>query len=175
MAGFLSSSIWLKIAFIGLCLASVLFVIGFATVAWMSYDHPQLDYGLWKTRYCSGRQCQETEVDNRLLRTLQLDGQAKDWYRASQVMECFGLVCMLIALILLFVFVFAESCRRRNILIAIIALIFAAVVFMIIGISVFATKFENRGGSVGWSMGLAIASAIFAFVSDIMLVLELKK
>lgn len=49
------------------------------------------------------------------------------------------------------------------------------VVFMIIGISVFATKFENRGGTVGWSMGLAIASAIFAFVSDIMLVLELKK
>lgn len=77
MAGFLSSSIWLKIAFIGLCLASVLFVIGFATVAWMAADRG-LDYGLWKIRQCSFMRCSETEVNNNALRRLEYNyGDAK--------------------------------------------------------------------------------------------------
>ncbi|KAJ8308485.1 hypothetical protein KUTeg_013359 [Tegillarca granosa] len=58
MAGWNSSSTFLKIALICLSLGLVLFVIGFATNSWVSgwtYHRYQLTFGLWKYHYCPPR------------------------------------------------------------------------------------------------------------------------
>lgn len=49
-----------------------------------------------------------------------------------------------------------------------------SVLFIVIGIAVFGGKMEQMGYSVGWSMGLAIAGVVLAFLAGIMEVLELR-
>lgn len=49
-----------------------------------------------------------------------------------------------------------------------------SVLFIVIGIAVFGEKMEQMGYSVGWSMGLAIAGVVLAFLAGIMEVLELR-
>lgn len=44
---------------------------------------------------------------------------------------------------------------------------------MVIGFIVFATKYEEKGYEVGWSMGVAIAGCICTFVAGIMCVLQI--
>ncbi|OWF46633.1 uncharacterized protein LOC110455464 isoform X2 [Mizuhopecten yessoensis] len=168
MAGWNTSSTWMKIALICLCLGLLLFVIAFATTGWMVYTAYGYDRanGLWEFKDCTGRGCVSGDVNpNRLM---------NDWYRATQAMECFGLICIVIATFLLLLYFFVASCKRRNALLATIVFTFASVGFIVIGIAIFASKFDNYGYEVGWSMGLAIAAAILAFVAGIMEVLEIK-
>ncbi|KAJ8309391.1 hypothetical protein KUTeg_014265 [Tegillarca granosa] len=100
--------------------------------------------------------------------------QITNWFRATQALECLGLLCMGIALLILFLYFFVSQCKRRKAMIAIILLTFASVIFIVIGIAVFATKFEDRGYDISWSMGLAIAGAVFAFVAGVMEIIELR-
>ena len=44
---------------------------------------------------------------------------------------------------------------------------------MVIGFIVFATKYEEKGLDIGWSMGVAIAGCICTFVAGIMCVLQI--
>ena len=44
---------------------------------------------------------------------------------------------------------------------------------MVIGFIVFATKYEEKGMDIGWSMGVAIAGCICTFVAGIMCVLQI--
>ena len=48
-----------------------------------------------------------------------------------------------------------------------------AVFCMVIGFIVFATKYEEHGMEIGWSMGVAMAGCILTFVAGIMCVLQI--
>lgn len=52
--------------------------------------------------------------------------------------------------------------------------LYFSVLFIVIGMAVFGGKMNDMGYSIGWSMGLAIAGAVLAFLAGIMEVLELR-
>lgn len=62
----------------------------------------------------------------------------------------------------------------QNILLTFVIYTYFSVLFIVIGIAVFGGKMEQMGYSVGWSMGLAIAGVVLAFLAGIMEVLELR-
>lgn len=48
-----------------------------------------------------------------------------DWFKACQALETLGLIALLLAFIILFLYMFVESCRGRNALMAIMMCTFA--------------------------------------------------
>ncbi|XP_060569337.1 uncharacterized protein LOC132727774 [Ruditapes philippinarum] len=171
--GFNTTSVWIKVAFICLLLALVLFVIGFATISWMtSYNYA---LGLWKTKSCyntirhyDGR-CRTSSITSAWLK---LAGW-EDWFRATQAFECIGLICLGMALLIMFLFVFVDSMKKRSPLLAVIFFCFGAVLAMVIGFLILGLKLDHL--DIGWSMGLAIAGCILTFVAGVMSVIDLKK
>ncbi|XP_052768276.1 uncharacterized protein LOC128208757 [Mya arenaria] len=173
--GFNTASVWLKVSVVCLALATLVFVIGFATVSWMSYGgaYGSSDYGLWRHSGCDRSRCWSYKISG-----YWLDVQGwEDWYQATRAFECVGLICLGLALLITFLFVFVDRCKKRSALIATIVFTFAAVLAMVIGFLIFALKFDDVHAAygVGWSMGLAIAGAILAFIAGVFLVIELKK
>ncbi|KAK3603061.1 hypothetical protein CHS0354_015754 [Potamilus streckersoni] len=175
--GFNTASIWIKVALAALALGSLLFTIGYATVAWMTYTaaHVDDDYGLWRHSYCSQQRC----TDDRLTAPyLRLRGWT-DWYQATQAFETMGLICILLALLIILLFVFIDRMRKRSPLIAIIVFCFAAVVFMVIGFIIINVKFDSvhlyNPYGIGWSQGLAISGCVCAFIAGIMSIIDLKQ
>ncbi|XP_050406769.2 uncharacterized protein LOC126822065 [Patella vulgata] len=166
MASLRSASIWLKVALATLIIAVILFIVAFATSAWMTHTYRQnyQSIGLWKYRKCGGSTCNEGRIGYRW---------GTDFHHATQAMETLGLIALLLSLLILLLYMFVDSCRRRNALIVTIVFIFVSVFFIVVGIAVCADKYEERGFSIGWSMGLAIAAAIFDFVAGVMCVLQL--
>ncbi|KAK7103513.1 uncharacterized protein [Littorina saxatilis] len=166
---FRTISTWLKIALVCLSLGVLLFVIGFATESWVVVDSGHhrgyVVFGLWKTKDCrTSYACSTHKYDNRYL---------QDYHKATQAMECLGLIGMLLAFLLLLLYVFVDSCRRREALLATIFFLFGAVVCMVIGFIVFATHYENYSSDIGWSMGVAIAGCILTFIAGVMCVLQI--
>nr|KAG5687173.1 hypothetical protein BaRGS_033060 [Batillaria attramentaria] len=99
--------------------------------------------------------------------------QTNNFHKATQALECIGLIAVFLALLLLLLYCFVDSCRRREALTATIFFIFGAVLCMVIGIIVFATKYEEIGYEIGWSMGVAIAGVICTFIAGVFCVLQL--
>ncbi|XP_021361291.1 uncharacterized protein LOC110455464 isoform X1 [Mizuhopecten yessoensis] len=171
-------TVWLKIGLALQLVSTILFIVGFSTDVWIFAtfrEDARREYGLWRylfytysSRYEDMGAIRANIGNNAIVIT------RSDWYRATQAMECFGLICIVIATFLLLLYFFVASCKRRNALLATIVFTFASVGFIVIGIAIFASKFDNYGYEVGWSMGLAIAAAILAFVAGIMEVLEIK-
>ncbi|WAR19101.1 hypothetical protein MAR_000939 [Mya arenaria] len=124
--GFNTASVWLKVSVVCLALATLVFVIGFATVSWMSYGgaYGSSDYGLWRHSGCDRSRCWSYKISGYWL-------DVQGW----------------------------------------------EVLAMVIGFLIFALKFDDVHAAygVGWSMGLAIAGAILAFIAGVFLVIELKK
>ncbi|XP_064603264.1 uncharacterized protein LOC135468774 [Liolophura sinensis] len=175
MAGLRTASTWLRISLVMLILAIILFVVGFATVYWIEaewYKHdPRLrgksfwSYGLWEQRICMKQNfigCYNAKNSNQ-----------PAWFHAAQAMECLGLICLVLAFIILILYTCVTSMRRRNPLILAIILTFLAVAFIVIGVAIFVTKFDTIYFDVGWSLALAIAAAVCTFVSGILSLLEL--
>ncbi|KAL8619788.1 hypothetical protein ACOMHN_025874 [Nucella lapillus] len=164
-----SLSTWMKLALVFLSLGVLLFVVGFATESWMvsrgyvDRYHTKLHKGLWKHKDCTRSRCTSYSY-----------GAMEDFERATQAMESIGLVSMLLAFLLLLLYVFVDSCRRREAMLATIFFIFGAVVAMVIGFIIFATKWEERGLEIGWSLGVAIAGCILTFVAGVMCVLHIQ-
>ncbi|XP_076463679.1 transmembrane protein 47-like [Babylonia areolata] len=163
---FRTLSTWMKLALVFLSLGVLLFVIGFATNSWMesrTYRYGRIYKGLWKDKECSGSRCRS--YDNRY---------REDFEKATQAMECIGLIGMLMGFLLLLLYVCVDSCRRREAMLAIIFFLFGAVVAMVIGFVVYATKLEERGYQIGWSMGVAIGGCICTFIAAVMCVLHIQ-
>nr|XP_011413429.2 uncharacterized protein LOC105318180 isoform X5 [Crassostrea gigas] len=131
-------------------------------------------FGLWHFRRCGGfrinGECNKGELQQTDIQYFGAEG----WFRLTQAVECLGLICMVIALLILLLYFFVSSCKQRKALYAIILFTFLSVLFIVIGIAVFGGKMEQMGYSVGWSMGLAIAGVVLAFLAGIMEVLELR-
>ncbi|XP_062587244.1 uncharacterized protein LOC134248873 isoform X3 [Saccostrea cucullata] len=170
-----TASINLKLALVSLTLALILFIVGFSSIYWLQIERPEenyLDsYGLWIHYRCEDpRGCHEDPMNSVYLGNKEWTG----WFRLTQAVECLGLICMVVALLILLLYFFVSSCKQRKALYAIILFTFLSVLFIVIGIAVFGGKMDKMGYSVGWSMGLAIAGAILAFFAGIMEVLELR-
>lgn len=155
-----SSSKWINIAFGALTLGLLLFVIGFSTNYWAVRNPNHL--GLWQSHMCYRYGCRDFS---------NVSSNNADWFKACQALETLGLIALLLAFIILFLYMFVESCRGRNALMAIMMCTFAGVAFVIIGIIIFNTKKGYQMYNIGWSMGLAIAGAIFSFIAGIMVVM----
>ncbi|KAL4238138.1 Lens fiber membrane intrinsic protein [Mactra antiquata] len=168
---FKTSSIWVKVGFICLILGTILFVIGFATTAWMviNYRGKSDEYGLWRHIHCPLRgSCRTTKITERWL---------DSWistapYRATRALESIGLGCQLLALFIMILFVFVDRAKRRSPLIAIVVFCILGAICMAVGFVVFALEYNMR--DVGWSMGVAITGCVLTFVAGIMGILELK-
>ncbi|KAL4238366.1 Lens fiber membrane intrinsic protein [Mactra antiquata] len=169
---FNTSSIWIKVGFICLILGTILFVIGFATTAWMvidSYRGHSDEYGLWRHKSCPYiGTCTSQKITERWLDSW----TSRDSYRATRAFESIGLGCQLLALFIMILFVFVDRAKRRSPLIAIVVFCIVGAVCMAIGFVIFAMEFDRR--DVGWSMGVAIAGCVLTFVAGIMGILELK-
>ncbi|XP_048735262.1 uncharacterized protein LOC125650773 isoform X1 [Ostrea edulis] len=166
----------LKLALVSLTFALQLFIIGFSTIYWVKIEisdyRNYLDsYGLWVHYRCEDpRGCHEDPLNSVYLGNIGWTG----WFRLTQAVECLGLICMVVALLLLLLYFFVSSCKQRKALYAIILFTFLSVLFIVIGMAVFGGKMNDMGYSIGWSMGLAIAGAVLAFLAGIMEVLELR-
>lgn len=186
--GFNTASVWIKVALFCLVLSVVLFVIGFATISWMSNDGRDYhgygwtdDWGLWRRKTCEYRRgCLSEKLNTRVLTFYGLE----DSHRAVQAFESMGLICIAMALLIMLLFVFIDRMRKRSPLIAIIVFTFAAVVFMVIGFIVMATQFDSddyrrRRGMISlsphWSMWIAIVGCVLAFISGVMCVIDLNR
>ncbi|XP_022335113.2 uncharacterized protein LOC111131736 isoform X3 [Crassostrea virginica] len=166
----------LKLGLVLLSIALVLFVVGFSSSFWVKRDLPNVTnyrdtYGLWAHNKCEEpRGCHEDSINSVYLENRSWTG----WFRLTQAVACLGLICMVVALLILLLYFFVSSCKQRKALYAIILFTFLSVLFIVIGIAVFGGKMEQMGYSVGWSMGLAIAGVVLAFFAGIMEVLELR-
>ncbi|XP_063425863.1 uncharacterized protein LOC134709641 isoform X2 [Mytilus trossulus] len=166
MDGCGKSLILLILSLVTLCCSLILFIIGLFTVSWMKTSGvgTSYDYGLFKERDCDRDRCTYTtwsEIMN------------EDWYRATQAMECLGLISLVLALLVLLLYFCVPSCKVRKALYGMIFFTFLAVMFIVIGIAIFGSTFDEKGFDVGWSMGLAIAAALLAFISGILQILEM--
>ncbi|BFZ11754.1 hypothetical protein BsWGS_14793 [Bradybaena similaris] len=167
-----TASVWLKGAAICFAIGLILFIIGFATTSWIVYRG--VDYrnfrnsGLWSAYICvSNYHCQTYTY-----------GDVNDYHRAIQAMECLGLIGYILAIILLLLYLCADSCRRRDVIQATTAVTFAGVLFACIGFAVFGSSSNNenhlgRGGDIGWSMAVAITGSILYGLGGIFLIIQL--
>ena len=76
--GFNTSSVWIKVALFCLLLSVLVFVIGFATVSWMTtHGYNWSDsWGLWKRENCPSRRvCTYHKLNKRSLEPLNLEGR----------------------------------------------------------------------------------------------------
>ena len=80
--GFNTASVWIKVALFCLVLSVILFVIGFATISWMSNDGSDYhgyrwsdDWGLWRRTTCEYRRgCFSEKLNTRVLTFYGLEG-----------------------------------------------------------------------------------------------------
>lgn len=172
------ATLYMKLAFVSFLLGFILYVVGFSTLYWEYYQTTESStkvIGLWKYlleyRYSKQAQAARSHSSSAQIPKYVFNS---GWFRLTQAVECLGLICMVIALLILLLYFFVSSCKQRKALYAIILFTFLSVLFIVIGIAVFGGKMEQMGYSVGWSMGLAIAGVVLAFLAGIMEVLELR-
>ncbi|XP_014771018.1 uncharacterized protein LOC106869694 isoform X1 [Octopus bimaculoides] len=160
-----SASKWMKIALASHFFGTLMFLVGFSTYAWLqeTLKGNTISVGLWKTRSC--------DRNGGCITFDSVSSHSQDWFKACQALEILGLIALLLAFIILFLYMFVETCRGRNALLAIMICTFAGVAFIIIGVIIFNTKKGSSLYEIGWSMGLAIAGAVFAFIAGVMVVL----
>ncbi|XP_071163651.1 uncharacterized protein [Mytilus edulis] len=174
------ASVYIIISLFCLAISVVLFLVGFSSAVWVKKTYEDKGvrmYGLWKyTRYYPWvESTEEYRLSGLLLSSDEtpLSATTTDWYRATQAMECLGLISLVLALLILLLYFCVPSCKVRKALFGMIFFTFLAVMFIVIGIAIFGSKFDEKGFDVGWSMGLAIAAALLAFISGILQILEM--
>lgn len=151
--GFSNASLFSKLAFILSLVAFAIFVIGFATTYWSTTENIYYAHrGLWH-----------------------YDTELPSWFQAVQAMECLGLICGLVNLIVLIMYVFVASLGNKRQLLwnMSLATAFLAVVFILVGVVIYGVKYSDFE-QLNWSFALAIIGAIMYFVVGIMVFLDRK-
>lgn len=178
------ASFYLRIALFFLFISVILFFVAFPSAYWVTKTYEDKGtriYGLWKTiRYYpwgTGNDEVEEEYNKEGIRVdtreTPLIITGRDWYRATQALECLALICLVLALLIMLMYFCVPACKIRSALFGIIFFTFIAVIFIVIGVAIFGSKLHEKGFDVGWSMGLAIGGAVLAFISGIFQILEL--
>ncbi|ELU11543.1 hypothetical protein CAPTEDRAFT_215353 [Capitella teleta] len=137
--------------FICISLAVVLYVIGFATVAWSirGSDHT----GLWEACRC-GKQ-----------------GNDEDWFRATQAMITMGLIGVCLSFILVCIYMCVHSVSKNTTLIALTIICFLSVLCCLIGLGIFGSKVKD---DVNWSFALTCIAGIFTLFGGILSILQMR-
>jgi len=138
--------------FICLSLATVLYVIGFATTAWSTYSGGQ--EGLWQR--CSCRK----------------HGDREDWFHATQAMISIGLIGLLLSFILACIYMCVHSVSKNSTILALVIVCFVSVLFMVIGFAIYGSKLED---SVSWSFAITVISAILTLVAGILSIVQMRQ
>lgn len=137
--------------FVTLTLAILLYVMGFATVAWSvrgAYRE-----GLWEACRCGKH------------------GDVDDWFRAVQAMLIIGLIGLIIAFLLVCIYMCVHSLSKNKTLIALVIVCFLSVVFMVIGFIIYGSK---RDG-LHWSFAVTVISSILCLVAGVLSVVQMRQ
>ncbi|XP_055957441.1 epithelial membrane protein 1-like [Patella vulgata] len=178
---FSGSSILGKVNLIVLLVANFCNWIAFCTAEWGKNYASVNDYnlnifngwGLW--RIC-GNTLSNAGCN-------QLDGWALDWYGAVQAFAIFAFVGINVAFLLVVLMMFTSKCKGNGdagmasailCLVAAVCYLIAVIIFAYY-FSVVYTVFTINLRPVGYSLILAIIALILAFVSGILIIVDLKK
>ncbi|KAK6182768.1 hypothetical protein SNE40_010379 [Patella caerulea] len=176
---FSGSSILGKVNFIVLLVANFCNWIAFCTAEWgkvyTSVNNYNINvyngWGLW--RICG----------NALGSCSQLDGMNLDWYGAVQAFGIFAFVGINVAFLLVILMMFTSKCKRNGdagmaagilCLIAAVCYLIAVIIFAYY-FSLAFTVFTINLRPVGYSLILAVIAFILAFVSGILIIVDMKK
>jgi heme/copper-type cytochrome/quinol oxidase subunit 4 len=144
--------------FVVLCCAIVLFVIGFITHGW-SFKRGSSSTtrsGLWESCTCSPL------------------GQRENWFHAVQAMMSIGLICLLIAFLLIAIYMCVHTVSKNSTIIALVCVCFISAIFMIVGFIIFAVEKLRLEETLSWSFAITVLSSILCVIAGIISVIQLK-
>jgi len=144
--------------FVLLSLATVLFVIGFATPSWAEiqsrsrFTRYSSRIGLWEQCSCGD-----------------ISGSSK--HVATQVVMSLALVCLLISFILICIYMCIHSVSKNSTLIALVVCCFLSVLFMLIGFCIFGDAYEKN---VSWSFAVSVIAGILTLIAGILGIVQMR-
>ena len=83
-----TTSVWLKVALVSILLATVLFVLGFATNEWMADWYGHHSWGLWKAKWCNSRGCSVSKITSYMLEQRDMEGKTLELLTPCRVTRC---------------------------------------------------------------------------------------
>ncbi|XP_063429309.1 voltage-dependent calcium channel gamma-8 subunit-like [Mytilus trossulus] len=155
------ASIFCKVAFILLLIATLFTCISYTTTDWVYEDVAKNHYGLWRI-------CGEAEVPTGCQT---IDGWANDWYGVVQAFVTFGFFGILISFFLVVLYIFVSKCQKNGeVAIAVAIICIATGVFYLIGIIIFGAKVTDKwpeSATKDYKFGYSFALSIIAFLLEI--------
>nr|XP_022294563.1 uncharacterized protein LOC111104749 [Crassostrea virginica] len=153
-----------KFLLVGLVLTicAVIFqLIGLASPYWLTTDLPgaNVNLGLWK--YCA-----ESVPDGLTICVDTTIRVTEDWFTAVQAMSILGLIALVAALVMTILKMFVMKENKVPQFVA-IATAFAAAIFILISIAVFAAKMNDLFQSIPFTYHFAFAFCILAMLAAI--------
>ncbi|XP_071161005.1 uncharacterized protein [Mytilus edulis] len=180
---FKGTSIFCKVVFILLLIATLFTCISYTTTDWVYNDKVVINnhYGLWRI-------CGEAEVP---AACLHIDGWANDWYGVVQAFVTFGFFGILISFFLVVLYIFVGKCQKNG-EVAIAELCYYLYchsedehemkrtrVFYLIGIIIFGAKVNDKwvedavtDYKFGYSFALSIIALLLEIVAGVMMLVE---
>ncbi|CAC5425566.1 CACNG5 [Mytilus coruscus] len=161
---FKGASIFCKVAFILLLIATLFTCISYTTTDWVYNDlgAAPLHWGLWRI-------CGETEVP--VTGCESIDGWANDWYGVVQAFVTFGFFGILVSFFLVVLYIFVGKCQKNGeVAIAVAIICIATGVFYLIGIIIFGAKVNDKwveDAATDYKFGYLFTLSIIAFLLEI--------
>jgi amino acid transporter len=141
--------------FVCLCLAAILYIIGFATTAWSITQTQRGEHheGLWESCYCGS---------NRHL---------QDWFKATQALITIGLIGLFVALVLACIYLCIHSVSKNTTILALVIVCFVSVLFMVIGFAVYGSKRSD----LHWSFAVTVIASVLCLVAGILSIVQMRQ
>lgn len=140
--------------FVLLCIAVVLFVVGFVTEGW-AFSNSYRE-GLWESCQC-----------NRI-------GRNTDWFHAVQAMVSIGLIMLLVAFLLIAIYMCVHTVSKNSTIIALVCFCFLAVLFMVIGFTIYGVKMVDQGFTLSWSYAVTVLSSVLCLVAGTLAIVQMR-
>ncbi|VDI08769.1 Hypothetical predicted protein [Mytilus galloprovincialis] len=159
-----TSTGWAKWAFVIMCIAPILFIVGFATNYWMQNDSTTVtSVGLWKAQTCTSGTCDTQSVPS---------SYKNDNFRATQAFEIMALIMFLATPVFLGIYVFAAGARTYNYAVFCMVMCFVTAAIALIGVFIWLAYIPTNF-YMAWSCGMVILAAIMAIIAGLLLIPEL--
>ncbi|KAJ8309593.1 hypothetical protein KUTeg_014467 [Tegillarca granosa] len=164
-----SASLFGKLAFVFLAIASLFVCIAFTCTGWGELN-TGMHWGLWRV-------CSENTYTPGCTPT---DGWALDWWAATQALVIFGFFGILVSFFLVILYIFVGKCQKNS-EVAMGAGIICIVtgVLYLIGCIVFAAEWDKNYKDtntldyfLSYAFGLSIVALILEIVAGVFLILE---
>lgn len=160
-----TSTGWAKWAFIVMCVALILFIVGFATNYWMQNESTTVtSVGLWKLQTCTSGTCDTQSVPS---------SYKNDNYRATQAFEIMALIMFLVTPVMLGIYVFAAGARSYNFAVVCMVMCFLTAILLFTGSILWIFALYSNF-SIAWSYGLTLVALFLALIAGILMVPEVQ-